>query len=249
MRRRNYSGWMAIGVLLISLLTGCGEKETGSVVTSDQATGDTRPAKYNCRDNWTIFGDLYDTPGKPKGVVILLHQRGGSGDDWHSLSLAIRQAGYEAFAIDQRGTGRSTAGPGQTGEFAPWDTTPDIEGAVYAMKDKGPIMLIGASYGANNALRYAAANPTIIRSLVLFSPSTDYHGLKTLDAVKKYKGPLLMFHAKDDKVAGDGPMDLDKASGSKNRKLRILEGAGHGIALLNPDTAQQTLDFIVRTLK
>ncbi len=238
-----------MSVLLIAAITGCGEKETGTVVSSDQATGETRLATYVTRDGWTIMGDLYEPPTKTKGVVLLLHQRGGSAEDWHALSLAIKLAGYTAFAIDQRGTGRSAQGPGQSGEYAPWNTVPDIEIGVYAVKDKGPVMLIGASYGANNALLYAAAHPEMVRSLVLFSPSADYHGLKTLKAVKKYTGPLLIFHQKGDKIAGDGPIDLDRASGSKDHTLQLNEGTGHGAALLNAETTQQTVDFIVRTLK
>jgi pimeloyl-ACP methyl ester carboxylesterase len=240
---------MAMSVLLIAALTGCGGKETGTVVSSDQATGETRPAKYVTQDGWTITGDFYEPPTQTKGVVLLLHQRGGSAEDWHTLCLAIKTAGYTAYAIDQRGTGRSSVGPGQSGEYAAWNTVPDIEMGVYAVKDKGPVMLIGASYGANNALLYAAAHPEMVRSLVLFSPSTDYHGLKTLKAVKKYTGPLLIFHQKGDKIAGDGPADLDKASGSKDRTLQLNEGTGHGVALLNAETTQQTVDFIVRTLK
>lgn len=240
---------MALSVLLIPWMIGCAEKEGGSVVTEDQATGDTRTAQYKTADGWNILGDYYEPQAKPKGVVILLHQRGGSGDDWHPLCVALKQAGYVALAIDQRGTGRSSQGPGQSGEFAPWNTSGDIAGAVYAMKDKGPITLVGASYGANNALLYAAEHPAQIRSLVLFSPSTDYHGLKTTDAVRTYTGPLLMFHDRGDKIAGDGPANLDRASGSKDHKLEVEEGAGHGVALLNAATTQETLNFIVRTLQ
>lgn len=249
MQRRNYSVSMAMSVLAILALGGCGDKESGSVVTSEQATGETRTAKYITTDGWTIFGDLYEPTTAPKGVAIMLHQRGGSADDWAALAKAIQKAGYTAFAIDQRGTGRSSTGPGQSGDHAPWDTKADIDGAVFAMKDKGAVTLVGASYGANNALLYAAYHPSMVRSLVLFSPSTDYNGLKTTDAVKKYTGPLLMFHQKGDKIAGNGPLDLDKLSASKDHTLQLNDGTGHGTALLNPGTAQQTVDFIVRTLK
>ena len=249
MKRRNVGLLTAVCVLLVAAMIGCGDKETGSVVTADQATGETRSAKFITSDGWTILGDFYEPPGRTKGVVVLMHQRGGSAEDWHALSMAIKQAGYTAFAIDQRGTGRSAQGPGQSGEYAPWNTVHDVEGAIYAIKDKGPVMLIGASYGANNALLCAAAHPDLVRSLVLFSPSTDYHGLKTTQAIKKYTGPLLIFHQRGDKIAGDGPEKLNSASGSKDHTLQVSEGTGHGAALLNAETTQQTIDFIFRTLK
>jgi pimeloyl-ACP methyl ester carboxylesterase len=248
MKSRKY-GLSTIVLVMIATILGCGQKETGPVVTAEQATGETRTVQFKTRDGWMIQGDLYDPQTASKGLVILLHQRGGSADDWHPLALALKQAGYTALALDQRGTGRSTNGPGQTGDLAPWDTADDIEGGLYALKPKWPAMLIGASYGANNALLYAAAHPDQVRSLVLFSPSTDYHGLKTTDAVKLYPGPLLIFHQKDDKIAGSGPATLNSMSGSKDHNLEVHDGSGHGTALLNAATTQETVDFIVRTLK
>jgi len=247
MQRRKYGLGIALSVLIILCGVGCHNNEGGSVMTEDQVTGESKGAKFKTADGWTIMGDYYEPAGKPKGVVILLHQRNGAADDWHPLCIALKQAGFVAFPIDQRGTGRSAQGPGQTGEQAPWDTTGDIEGAYYAMKDRGPVSLVGASYGANNALLFAAAHPTLIRSVVLLSPSTDYHDLKTTDAVKTYPGPLLIFHQKGDEIAGDGPAKLDSMSVSKDHKLVVNEGKGHGTALLNATTTQQAVDFLLRT--
>src|SRR5438034_562223 len=143
MQRRKYGLRIALSIFIIILCgVGCHNKEGGSIMTEDQVTGESKGAKFKTRDDWTIMGDYYEPAGKPKGVVILLHQRNGSADDWHPLCIALKQAGYVAFPIDARGTGRSTQGPGQTGEQAPWDTTGDIEGAYYAMKDRGPVSLI-----------------------------------------------------------------------------------------------------------
>lgn len=249
MSKRNYGWLFAVGVLGMALGSGCGPKETGQVVSAEQVTGKVGNAQYETADHWKIQGDLYGTAGASKGVVLFLHQRGGSADDWGPVALACQQAGYTAFAIDQRGTGRSTQGPGQTGESAPWDTSGDIDAGIYALKDKGAAVLVGASYGANNALIYAASHPKEVRGLVLLSPSTDYHGLKTLDAMKKYTGPVLIFHQKNDKIAGDGPALLDKASGSKDHTLKVSDGAGHGAALLNAETTPQIVEFVGRCLK
>src|SRR5207237_815023 len=107
---------------------------------------------YQDSDGWTIHGDYYPVAGSGKSVV-LLHQRGGSADDWKRLVPKLNEEGISALAIDQRGAGRST-GP-RNGDKAPWDTTPDIAGAVawLATRQVTPphIGLAGASYGANNA--------------------------------------------------------------------------------------------------
>ncbi len=248
MNRRKFGG-LGAAFLLFLTLAGCGGKETGTVVTTEQATGDATSVRYSTRDKWVISGDMYKPTGVPRGGVLLLHQRGGSGDDWHALCIALQQAGFTALAIDQRGTGRSTQGPGQSGEYAPWDTSPDIEGGLYVLKEFGPTAIVGASYGANNALIYGTANPSQMKSLVLFSPGKDYHGLDAVSAARKYTGALLIFHQKGDKIAGDGPAEIDKASASKEHLLQISDGTGHGTALLNTGVTQQTIDFLAKTMK
>ncbi len=242
-------GMCCAAVLLPLSLMGCGSKESGQVVTTEQATGDSSAVRIAAEDRWTISGDIFKPEGISHGAVLLLHQRGGSGDDWHALCVALKQAGYTALSIDQRGTGRSAQGPGQSGEYAPWDTSKDISAGLFALKDSGPAALIGASYGANNALIYAAAHPNQVKSVVLFSPGKNYHGLDAVAAARKFSGSMLTFHDKDDKIAGSGPAEIDGASGAKEHFLKVGTGAGHGTALLNTDVTKQTVEFLTRTLK
>src|SRR5262249_17128708 len=156
--------------------------------------GEARQVHFKTTDGWTIVGDLYTPSGASKGAVILLHQRNGSARDWEPLCLALQKAGFTALAIDQRGAGRSTQGPGPTGGNAPWPTSPDIAAAIKFLAVKKPVGLAGASYGANNALIYAAANPKQVTGVALFSPGANYHGLDALTPARAYHGAVSIYH-------------------------------------------------------
>jgi alpha-beta hydrolase superfamily lysophospholipase len=200
-------------------------------------------------DGWTIIGDLYTPSAGAKGAVVLLHQRGGQASDWVPLCQALQKAGLIALAIDQRGAGRSTSGPGPTGDNAPWPTGPDIAAAIASVRGHGPVGLAGASYGANNALIYAAAHPDRVRAIALFSPGTDYHGLRALPAARSYRGAVVIYHDREDGIAGDGPHAINAALPGKDHTLRLYNGSEHGTGLLDTKTVTDAVRFFQRTLK
>jgi len=201
-------------------------------------------------DGWTIVGDLYTPAEVSHGAVILLHQRKGSAKDWSPLCLALQKVGYTALALDQRGAGRSLKGPGPTGDNAPWPTSGDIAAAVAYLKPtaKKNIGLAGASYGANNALIYAAAHPEQIRAVALFSPGENYNGLDAVAAARSYTGPLLIFHARNDTIAGTGPQTIRDESVSGDKDLREIDDNVHGTELLSR-SIDETVAFFQRLLQ
>lgn len=230
-----------IGVFCFStLFSGCGtshnpdplivEKTTAQPLSADSKNAP-KSVSFKTADGWTIKGTLYFA-SESGGAAVLLHQRGGSKSDWTGLCESLKTKGVTALAIDQRGAGESTAGPGGKGEDAPWDTSEDIAAAVGYLKNYKTIGLAGASYGANNALIYAAKHPDRIKAVALFSPGADYSGLKTAEPAKLWKGPLRVYHDRGDSVAGEGPLMIDKISISTDHRLLISEGDRHGTALL-----------------
>jgi len=247
-RRATCLAPLLAAAILTAPATGC--SPTANLAASGGARGaGAKEVHFKTADGWTITGDLYTPPGKSHGAVVLLHQRGGSAEDWRSLCAALQKAGITALAVDQRGAGRSTEGPGPTGADAPWETGPDIAAAIASLKGKGPIGLAGASYGANNALLYAAAHPRQAQGLALFSPGADYHGLQALPAAHAYRGPVLIFHDRNDSIAGSGPQEINAALASRDHTLRLLNGSEHGTALLQPAVLRETVAFFTRVLR
>jgi alpha-beta hydrolase superfamily lysophospholipase len=208
----------------------------------------------NTKDGWTIYGDLLRPLEHPLGAVLLLHQRGGSGGDWKLLAEGLRQAGIASLAIDQRGAGRSVGAKSETGENAPWLTTEDIEAAVKYLKDhgfRGHIGIVGASYGANNALIYAGttAHMLDIQALSLFSPGADYPGLDAVKAARDWRGPLQIVYGRNDTVAGLGPLNIRENSPSHDKVINQFDNEKHGTELLDAETVDSVVVFFGRTLK
>ena len=230
------------------VVSGCNQPEKTTQTSSDaQHATMQKPDEsvspenvtINTADGWKLHALLFKPEGASNSAVILLHQRGGSSSDWNQLSTAIVKKGITALAIDQRGAGSSTEGTGGKGDNAPWDTSQDIAAAIKYLAPISHIGLVGASYGANNALIYAASHPDQISGVVLYSPGLDYNGLKTEEPAKKWKGFLRIYHDKGDSVAGDSPQSIDKLSKSPAPRLFLTEGDRHGTALLESSMTTQ----------
>lgn len=243
-------------VVLIGGILGCAPKipvtnppsnpEISQKIPNELKKQHSSEVTLKTSDGWSIVGQLYPPVGQSKGGVVLLHQRGGSSADWNPLCTSLQEAGYAALAIDQRGAGKST-GPGSSGESAPWDTSGDIAAAAALMKQYGHVTLIGASYGANNALIYAAAHSEEIHSVVLLSPGENYHGLEALPAAQKYPGHVLILHDRGDTVAGDGPSKINSASTLSQHNLIEYDGDGHGTELLRSQSINDIIEFLKKS--
>lgn len=234
---------VAVGLLSCTSLS----EKPSTIAVEEQATRLPETITLKTHDGWTLIGDRYTPSGQSHGAIVLLHQRGGAAKDWQLLAKALQQSGFMALAIDQRGTGRSTSGPGSSGDAAPWLTTEDIAAAIASLPQQQPLGLIGASYGANNTLIYAAAHPNQIKGVALFSPGANYNGLDALAAARLYRGALAIYHSQDDTVAGSGPGQINSLSPAVKHTLRIFKGSAHGTALLNAEVDRDVIDFFRST--
>ena len=108
-------------------------------------------------------------PPKPRGTVIVLHGYGLSHDVLFPWGMALADAGWRCILVDLRGHGRSG---GDTISFGVEET-----GDLIAMLDElerrqaiaGPIGVLGDSYGAALALRWATHDPRV-RTVVAMAP-------------------------------------------------------------------------------
>lgn len=203
-----------------------------------------------------IVGDLYLPDESPAPAVLALHQWKADRSTYRDFGRAMRDAGFVVLAIDARGFGESTRGEAGTVEPS-WDTTDDVEAAVDYLKDQPSvdalrIGIVGASYGASNALIYAAGDPEDVRSVALLSVGLNYNdSLPAEPAIREYGDrPLLMLAARDDAESAAGTEKLAAAAKSSRHRTQVYDAGGHGTALLSPPAS--ALDavkaFFVRTL-
>lgn len=172
--------------------------------------------------------------------VILLHMLGSSRQAWAETGLPNQLAaqGYAVLALDMRGHG-------ETGGERNWALAEQDVGVAWAYftglewVDAEKTAVIGASIGANLALRFAASQPKV-QAVVLLSPGLDYRGVTTLDALARYGSrPLFIAASEEDGYAAESSMALAEQAG-ENGQLQMLAGAGHGTNMLDAEPELET---------
>lgn len=99
-------------------------------------------------------------------AVLLLHGTANTGAQWRSLAERL-QSGRHVLAPDLYGYGETDPWPGY-GPLALFDEAALADAVLPS--GCGPIHLVGHSYGAAVALRFAVQWPKRLRSLVLIEP-------------------------------------------------------------------------------
>ncbi|MCB9744550.1 MAG: alpha/beta fold hydrolase [Alphaproteobacteria bacterium] len=225
---KRFSFMMALGALL-----------AGAAFAAD--------VTLRAEDGSRIHADYIAVASAKKGVV-LVHQLDGQASDWRFTAEALNKAGIATIAVDLRGFGASK--DVVTGELAEADytaMTQDVRAAVAHLRAQGieDISIVGASIGANLALKVAAKDPKIT-TVVLLSPGMNYKGHNAGEAVEAYgTRPLLMVVSDDDKYSAKTALVLDKQFKGPH-KLEVYKGAGHGTKMLAKATGLEEL--IVRWL-
>lgn len=202
-------------------------------------------------DGLAIQGTFYPGPGSgPWPAILLLHMLGSQRQAWDDTGLppALNQAGYAVLAIDLRGHG-------QTGGSIDWPQVDDDLPRVWAYLtgrddvDPARTAIIGASIGANLALRTAANLPQV-RGVVLLSPGLDYRGVTTTDALDRYGSrPLLIVASEEDSTAASASRLLTDLTPGEAR-LIMYDGAGHGTDMFTarPELSAEITGWLNRLL-
>ncbi|MGP4009664.1 alpha/beta fold hydrolase [Streptomyces sp. 4N124] len=104
----------------------------------------------------------------PTPVIVLHGGPGTPGDGPDSVERALAARGYDVYAYDQLGSGRSNRLADPTG-YTVARQVADLE-AVRVRIGADRVVLLGASWGATLAAEYLAAHPDRVTRMVLTSP-------------------------------------------------------------------------------
>lgn len=201
-------------------------------------------------DGVQLSVQVTEPSGAPKAILVLAHALGGSKADWTDLAVAANPQDYATVAFDFRGSGDSQ---GDIRNFtqADFQHYPDDLRTVlqFTLENFGrtPIILIGASIGANAVLN-VVVDPNLssrVRGVVLLSAGEDYRGLKAADVAPQLKLPALLAVSKEDDYAFKSTQTIFEILPTESKQLIELERAGHGTAMLRnqADLIQQILDW------
>lgn len=212
-----------------------------------------RAITFDGANGTIVHATIYSPAAKTGPGLILLHQAGSSRESWTSFAQLARADGYFAIAIDLRGHGASASDSGANpSTFTPDDWLAilgDIPGAkaelLKAGADPNQIAIMGASIGANLAMRYAPIDPQI-QAIVMLSPGEEYNGVGVGNTVQTYQSrPILLMATQRDGYAARSAKKLDDLA-QEYTELRLYPGGGHGTDLLTevPVAAEQVLMWL-----
>jgi dienelactone hydrolase len=213
-----------------------------------------RDVTFRTDDGVTLSATWYEPSNRTGPAVILIHMLHRTHRDWDALATRLAAEGIGTLAFDLRGHGESTGSIPADGQFAAFQQ--DVAAArrcVSTRFDVSPhrLGIAGASLGAALAV-LDAAQSNAVASIALLSVSTEYRGLRTDAAMKKYGGRALLAYSDDDPYAARSARELIKlqAPGGAARETLTLPRAGHGTNMLNADPSllPALVDWFKRTL-
>ncbi len=243
-----------LALLVLTPTAFCAEKKVvGGVVRTEIET----------KDEFTLVGDFYPSRvrNKKMPLVFLLHSFGGKSTDWGQLPEKIVKGGYNVFALDLRGHGRSvytadlkyrTYKPftDKTWVKLPKDVLEVINylKETYSKVDYTKIIFVGADLGANTAILAGdKLNPKPVK-MVLISPAQSFKGLYIPIVISNYSNtPMLTLASSTDKYFANQAKMLSRFIQSA-QILKLYPKGGSGTILLkqNPAAYDDIVKFIYK---
>ena len=193
---------------------------------------------FNAADGTKLVGHRF---GKGSTAVILTHQSEGDLCDWLPYAKRLAARGYFVFPIDFRGYGFS-----DVPAAGPYRYAQDIAAAVQAVRKLGKrkVFVVGASMGGIAAVVAGASVSPPLAGVVSVSSPARFRGLDGIKAGPRLRVPVLYLAATADDNAGyDFSKDataLHRAAASKRKRLELLPGPLHGIALVGGSARART---------
>jgi alpha-beta hydrolase superfamily lysophospholipase len=114
--------------------------------------------RVNAPDGTPLVYDEYES-ASPRAAVLLLPDWTDQSEQWKNLGTRLRDAGFAAYVLDQRGHGRSGGRKGHLSRFS--QLLGDLQAIRRAVRRRHdlPQILWGHGFGALIALRYLETQP------------------------------------------------------------------------------------------
>jgi pimeloyl-ACP methyl ester carboxylesterase len=204
----------------------------GATMTSNITA---RRPRYKGDTHTNVFAFAFgftNYPIKPKletndirGTVFLLHGYGLNKDLMLPWGMVLARAGYRTVLVDLRGHGHSTGERIYFGRVERTDLAQCLDALEQRGVCRGPVGVLGISYGAVLALQWAAVDPRV-QSVTAISPYSD-PGTAMEEYLKVY-APVLSWRTDHDaagiiarQLANEWP-DSTTASAVRGLKQPVL---------------------------
>jgi uncharacterized protein len=198
-------------------------------------------------DGTRLHGLLFKVP-KPKGLVFYLHGNGGALNSWGDAAAIYTALGYDVFALDYRGYGKSGGTINNQAQLLA-----DVDTAYQQLRPEYPesrTVIIGYSLGTGPATWLAARHHP--KLLVLQAPYYSMrdmaarlypyiprfvlrYPMPTNELIGRVSAPIVLFHGDHDEVIDYNSALRLKALLKPTDELIVLPGARHNGITDNPD--------------
>lgn len=191
---------------------------------------------FRAADGTKLVGHRF---GKGTTAVILTHQSEGDLCDWVPYARRLAARGFFVFPIDFRGYGFSATRTGPAAQRY----AADIAAATKALRKLGKrkVFVVGASMGGIAALVAGANVSPPLTGVVSVSSPARYRGMDGVRVGPRLRVPVLYLAATEDDNAGydfsEDATALHAAAASTDKRLELLPGPQHGIALVGGSAA------------
>src|SRR3989338_5883978 len=181
---------------IILFLSGCTFEEPKAGFIGDVNAMKFGKVDFKTQDGFTIKGNMLRGG---KEAVLMLHQFALEKSTYDGLARKLADKNFTALAIDLCGHGESLEQNGVRRSFADFsdgdfrDMQKDVAAAKKFLEREGFTLkaIVGSSIGANTALNYAAADPSV-EKIVLLSPGLDYKGIEIGKSAKNVRSQALI---------------------------------------------------------
>ena len=181
--------------------------------------------------------------GKGTTAVILGHQSQGDLCEWLPYARRLAGKGYFVFAIDFRGHGFSQARTGQAANRLAADLTAATREVRKLGKKK--VFFVGASMGGIASLVAGANVKPAVDGVVSVSAPARFMGMNATASAPRLRVPVLYLAAEGDDNAGydfsEDAREMHASTVAADKRLEILPGAQHGVALVAGSPRVKTL--------
>lgn len=223
----------SLSLVIVIALTACSSKAPQQAGPSLNPGGSTcqglvqpdgKPVRFG--DNDGLAGVVI---GEGKAAVVLAHQAPGQLCEWLPYARFLAGRGYRAMAFDFNGAGSSVF-TGHLGDQ-------DVADAVSFLRGQGvtQVFLMGASRGGTAVVTAGARIAPPVDGVISLAAPAAFAGMNAREAAPALTAPVLYLCAEFDTSFVDQTKELyDLSKASKDRRMKITYGSGHGVSLLMP---------------
>lgn len=203
--------------------------------------------EFTSDDGVKIVGNWSTSP-TTIGAAILIHAYPNTKESWGAFQVVLAKRGISSLAIDLRGHGESIhTQDGKAIDYRAFSdeetlsTMSDLNAAYQWIRSRGidreSIAFIGASIGANFALKMLEEYPTAPVAALL-SPGMNYHGVdvsETIGNICTQQSVWIAASAEDDDESFAAAEEMFDRLIVDHKFFKRLRRAGHGTMMLEGD--------------